>query len=93
MGMIVKSKKTQKLLVHINIKYNPNKKLQYCRTYSNKKGYISNIKNQWKSFFALNITIIVSPFLLLYQLYIVIQSLFPYSLVYTKKNLKEDNNE
>ena len=91
MGTTVRSKKTQKLFVDINIKYNPKKRLQYCRTYPTQKGYISNIKNQWESLFALIITMIVSPFLILCQIYKMIQSLFPYSLVYTKKNLKEDN--
>lgn len=91
MGMIVKSKKTQRLFSEININYNPKKRLQYCYTYPTKEGYINNIKDQCESLISTVSLMIISPFVVLYQLYKTIQSLFPYGLVYTKKNLKEDN--
>ena len=90
MGMIVKSKKTQRLFEELNMKYNPKKRLQYCYTYSNKSGYINNIKDKWITLVDLMLSMIVAPFLVIYQLYKAIQSLLPYLLVYTKKNLKED---
>lgn len=93
MGTIVKSKKTQKLFSELDIKYNPKKRLQYCRTYTKKESYTKNIKEQWRSLADLTVLMLASPFIVIYQLYNAIQSLFSYTLVYTKRNLKEVNND
>ncbi|MCY6957857.1 hypothetical protein [Clostridium brassicae] len=88
---LVKNKKTRDQLIEIEYGYNPNRFIQYCKTYPCKNGYYSNIKKRWRNFFYMILQLVITPFLVVFALYYAIQSLFPYCLVITK--IKSEKNK
>lgn len=86
---IIKTKQSRDILASLkDYNYDPNKTIQYCKTYQNKEDYIENIKEQFETLGKCIIAMIIMSFTVLYQVWCSVQSLFPYSLVITKKRLK-----
>lgn len=97
---IISSKRQQKLIKKFDIKYNPNKRLQYLTTFGNKEAYLNNIKEAFKTLgkyilFSLGsaLAVITFPFIFIWILICCIQSFIPYSLVYTKRKIKDNEND
>ncbi len=91
---IVKTIQQQRILKKIRIKYNPNKRIQYVFAFRDKGYYFKNIKETYLELFKIVLSvvgvIIIAPFLILVGIKQCLTSLLPYSLVYTKKYLKDD---
>lgn len=85
---VIKTIQQQKMLNKYRTKYNPNKKLQYV--FMSRKYYFRQIKEEFKLLFSSLIMLVITPLYIIWQIKNCIQSLFPYSLVYTKKHLKDD---
>lgn len=88
----IKTIQQQKMLKKYRTKYNPNKKLQYV--FMSRKYYFKHIKEEYIDLFKLILAVlgvtISAPIIIIWRIKDCLLSLLPYSLVYTKKHLKDD---
>ncbi|APM39413.1 hypothetical protein [Clostridium kluyveri] len=91
---IIKTTQQREMLRKFGIKYDPDKRIQYVFTLTNEGYYFKKIKETYIELFKLILSvagvIITAPFLIIWGIKECLTSLLPYSLVYTRKHLKDD---
>lgn len=85
---IIKTIQRQAMVKRFGLKYNPNKRIQYVLI--SRKYYLEHMKEEFKLLIVSILMFVVAPFYVIWQIKECIQSLIPYSLVYTRKHLKDD---
>jgi hypothetical protein len=89
---IISTKQQQKTIKKLRLKYDPNKRVQYVTTFGNAKYYLKNIEDNFILLGAYIVLLPMSVFYILCAIKDCILSLLPYSLVYTRKKLKDKSN-
>lgn len=84
--IIVKTEKSKKLFTDC-FGYDPSKRMQVMKRFSTTKGYTSNIKKEFNSLFVAVGGLIITPFVLVCQLFVALYSLVKWDLVYTTEEL------
>lgn len=86
---IISTNQQQKTMKKLRLKYDPNKRIQYVNAFGNTGYYFKNIEDNFALLGAYIVLLPMSVFYILCAIKDSILSLLPYSLVYTRKKLKD----